>query len=30
MEVEGIVTSKNEYSIFLKIDDLDIDAFLTL
>ena len=27
-EVEGIVNSKNEYSIFLKIDDLDIDAFL--
>ncbi|MDA9646178.1 S1 RNA-binding domain-containing protein [Candidatus Pelagibacter sp.] len=27
-EVEGQVTNKNEYSIFLKIDDLDIDAFL--
>ena len=27
-EVEGEVASKNEYSIFLKIDDLDIDAFL--
>ena len=27
-EVEGIVNSKNEYSIFLKIDDFDIDAFL--
>ncbi len=26
--VEGEVNSKNEYSIFLKIDDLDIDAFL--
>ena len=26
--VEGIVVSKNEYSIFLKIGDLDIDAFL--
>jgi small subunit ribosomal protein S1 len=26
--IEGEVTSKNEYSIFLKIDDLDIDAFL--
>ena len=26
--VEGEVVSKNEYSIFLKIDDLDIDAFL--
>ena len=27
-EVEGEVVSKNEYSLFLKIDDLDIDAFL--
>ncbi|MDA9084883.1 S1 RNA-binding domain-containing protein [Candidatus Pelagibacter sp.] len=27
-EVEGVVVSKNEYSIFLKIDGLDIDAFL--
>jgi small subunit ribosomal protein S1 len=27
-EVSGIVTSKNEYSMFLKIDDFDIDAFL--
>ncbi|NMN67484.1 SSU ribosomal protein S1P [Candidatus Pelagibacter ubique] len=27
-EVEGIVSSKNEYSIFLKVDGLDIDAFL--
>ena len=26
--VEGEVVSKNEYSIFLKIDDIDIDAFL--
>ena len=26
--IEGEVASKNEYSIFLKIDDLDIDAFL--
>ena len=26
--VEGEVASKNEYSIFLKIDNLDIDAFL--
>ena len=26
--IEGKVASKNEYSIFLKIDDLDIDAFL--
>ena len=26
--VEGVVVSKNEYSIFLKIDDIDIDAFL--
>jgi len=26
--VEGEVNNKNEYSIFLKIDDLDIDAFL--
>jgi small subunit ribosomal protein S1 len=27
-EVEGVVVNKNEYSIFLKIDNLDIDAFL--
>ena len=27
-EVEGEVASKNEYSIFLKVKDLDIDAFL--
>ena len=27
-EAEGIVNSKNEYSIFLKIEDLDVDAFL--
>ena len=27
-EVEGEINSKNEYSIFLKIDNLDIDAFL--
>ncbi len=27
-EVEGEVASKNEYSIFLKIDDIDVDAFL--
>jgi small subunit ribosomal protein S1 len=27
-EVEGEVVSKNEYSLFLKIDGLDIDAFL--
>ena len=27
-EVEGEVSSKNEYSIFLKINGLDIDAFL--
>ena len=27
-DVEGVVVSKNEYSIFLKIDGLDIDAFL--
>jgi len=27
-EVKGKIASKNEYSIFLKIDDLDIDAFL--
>ena len=27
-EVEGEVASKNEYSIFLKINNLDIDAFL--
>ncbi len=26
--VEGVVVSKNEYSIFLKIGDLDIDVFL--
>ncbi len=26
--VEGEVSNKNEYSIFLKVDDLDIDAFL--
>jgi len=26
--IEGEVNNKNEYSIFLKIDDLDIDAFL--
>jgi small subunit ribosomal protein S1 len=26
--VEGEVINKNEYSLFLKIDDLDIDAFL--
>ena len=26
--VEGEVASKNEYSIFLKVDELDIDAFL--
>ena len=26
--VEGEVVNKNEYSLFLKIDDLDIDAFL--
>ena len=26
--VEGEVVSKNEYSIFLKVDDLDVDAFL--
>ena len=25
---EGVVTNKNEYSIFLKIDDINIDAFL--
>jgi len=27
-EIEGEVSSKNEYSIFLKVDDLDIDVFL--
>jgi len=27
-EVEGEISSKNEYSIFLKIDGLDIDTFL--
>ena len=27
-EVEGEVVSKNEYSLFLKVDDLDVDAFL--
>ena len=27
-EVEGEISSKNEYSIFLNINDLDIDAFL--
>jgi small subunit ribosomal protein S1 len=27
-EIEGEVSSKNEYSIFLKVGDLDIDAFL--
>ena len=27
-EVDGEIASKNEYSIFLKIDGLDIDAFL--
>jgi len=27
-EVQGVVASKNEYSIFLKIDDIDVDAFL--
>jgi small subunit ribosomal protein S1 len=27
-EVEGVIVNKNEYSIFLKIDNLDIDAFL--
>ena len=27
-ELEGEIVSKNEYSIFLKIDGLDIDAFL--
>jgi len=27
-EIEGQVSSKNEYSIFLKVDDLDVDAFL--
>ena len=28
--VEGEVVNKNEYSLFLKIDGLDVDAFLTL
>ena len=27
-EVEGEVVNKNEYSLFLKIDNLDVDAFL--
>ena len=27
-EVEGIITSINEYAIYLKIDEIDIDAFL--
>ena len=27
-KVEGEVVNKNEYSLFLKIDDLDVDAFL--
>ena len=27
-EVEGVISSKNDYSIFLRIDDLNIDAFL--
>ena len=26
--VEGEVVNKNEYSLFVKIEDLDIDAFL--
>ncbi len=26
--VEGVVANKNEYSLFVKIEDLDIDAFL--
>jgi small subunit ribosomal protein S1 len=26
-EVEGVIASKNEYSIFLKIDGIDLDAF---
>ena len=26
--VEGEVVNKNEYSLFVKINDLDIDAFL--
>ena len=26
--VEGIVVNKNEYSLFVKIEDLDVDAFL--
>jgi small subunit ribosomal protein S1 len=26
--VEGVITNKNEYSLFVKVDDLDIDAFL--
>ena len=27
-EVEGIISSINEYAIYLKIDKIDIDAFL--
>jgi len=27
-EIEGVVSSINEYAIYVKIDDLDIDAFL--
>ncbi|MDC3257693.1 S1 RNA-binding domain-containing protein, partial [Candidatus Pelagibacter sp.] len=26
--VEGIITNKNEYSLFVKVEDLDVDAFL--
>ena len=26
-EVEGIVSSLNEYAIYLKIDNLDVDGF---
>ena len=26
--VEGVVVNKNEYSLFVRVDDLDIDAFL--
>ena len=26
--VEGEIVNKNEYSLFVKIEDLDIDAFL--
>ena len=26
--VEGEVVNKNEYSLFVKIEDLDVDAFL--